>query len=232
MRRWGEGAGGGGGQWRLLAAGTSPPPPLRSVFYYSTSFFDDAGINGQVGTVLAGAINVLSTGVSIPLIERYGRRPLILLAEGGMLLSIAVLTAALLGKAADASLAGALGPVAIVGVLAFVTLFEFGLGAIPWSIGGELFPGESKGAAMALAATANWFANTAVGVLFPTIAKGLGNYSFLPFAAWLAIAFAFTLRYVPETKGKTPAQLMAEINGGAAVGADDQDDAYAGLLAP
>jgi len=184
--------------------------------------------------VLAGAINVLSTGASIPLIERFGRRPLILAAELGMLLSIAVLTGALLGKSADASLAGALGPVVIVGVLAFVTFFEVGLGAIPWSIGGEIFPGESKGAAMALAATANWYANTAVGVLFPTIAKGLGkNLSFLPFAAWLAVALAFTLRFVPETKGKTPAQLMAEINGGAAAAdAEEGEEAYASLLAP
>jgi MFS family permease len=209
-----------------------PFPPPR-VFYYSTSFFNDAGMNGQIGTVLTGLINVISTGISIPLIEKFGRRPLILLAESGMLVSIAVLTGALLGKSADAALASYLGPVAIIGVLFFVTFFEFGLGAIPWSIAAEIFPGESRGAAMAIAATFNWFANTLVAVLFPIIAKTLGNLSFLPFAAWLTFGLIFTIAYVPETRGKEPAQLIREINSSkrsSKTTADDEEELTSGLL--
>jgi hypothetical protein len=159
-------------------------------------------------------VNVISTGAAIPLIEMLGRRPLILAAEGGMLASIAIITGALIAKSAQASLAAILGPIAIVGVMIFVTFFEVGLGAIPWSIGAEIFPGESRGAAMSFAAMVNWTATSVVGIVFPTFQKFLGNYSFIPFAAWLGIALIFTLAYVPETKGKEPQQLLNEINKG------------------
>ena len=145
-----------------------------------------------------------------------------------MLVSIAVMTAALLGKSSDAALAPILGPVAIIGVLFFVTFFEFGLGAIPWSIAAEIFPGESRAAAMGIAATFNWVANTLIAVLFPVIAKALGNLSFLPFAAWLLFALVFTYMYIPETKGKTPEQLLREINKGKKV--EEVDESRAGLL--
>ena len=117
-----------------------------------------------------------------------------------------------------------LGPIAIVGVLSFVTFFEVGLGAIPWSIGAELFPEDSRGSAMALAATANWFANTLVGVIFPFMQSTLGNLSFVPFAAWLGGALLFTLLRVPETKGKTPQQLIKELNSGRAELAADEEE--------
>ena len=197
---------------------------INAVFYYSTSFFDDAGVNGQLGTVLTGAINVVSTAAAIPLIESLGRRPLILAGEAGMLVSAVVVTAALVVKGGSPALAATLGPVAIVGVLAFVTFFEVGLGAIPWSIGAELFPEDSRGSAMAIAATANWAANTLVGILFPFMQGALGNLSFLPFAVWLGGALLFTLVRVPETNGKTPQELIRELNKGAAPLGDDADE--------
>ena len=184
------------------------------VFYYSTQFFDDAGIDGKVGTILAGAVNVVATALSIPLIEKLGRRPLILVGEGGMLLSAVVLTAALVAKSASPSLSSTLGPVAIAAVLIFVAFFEIGLGAIPWSIGAELFPENSRGSAMALASVANWSAATLVGFIFPFMQSALGNYSFVPFAVWLAAAMVFTLARVPETKGKSPQELVRELNRG------------------
>lgn len=202
---------------------------INAVFYYSTQFFEDAGIDGKLGTVLAGAVNVVATGAAIPLIEYFGRKPLILAGEGGMLASVAVIVAALVAKTAQASLAPVLGPVAIVGVLFFVTFFEVGLGAIPWSIGAELFPEDSRGSAMAIAAAFNWGANTVVGIVFPLMQTALGNYSFLPFAAWLGVALVYTVARVPETKGKSPAELQRELNAGLEVGAGG-DEAAEGLL--
>lgn len=187
---------------------------INAVFYYSNKFFADAGINGTLGTVLAGAVNVVATAISIPLIERAGRKPLILLAMGGMLTSAVGLTVALLVKSAHADLASTLGPIAIVMVLLFVSFFEFGLGAIPWSIGGELFPEDGRATAMGVAAAANWTANTAVGIAFPFIQSALGNFSFVPFAVWLGGAFVFTLWKVPETKGRTPQELLRQLSGG------------------
>ena len=61
---------------------------------------------------------------------------------------------------------------------------------------------------MSVAAAANWLANTTVGLLFPYIQEALGNYSFIPFAVWLAVGLAFTIIMVPETKGRSPAELL------------------------
>ena len=167
------------------------------------------------GTLAAGAVNLLATALAVPLIERLGRRPLILAGIGGMGLSTAGLVTALLLKPSYPNDSVLLGYIAIVFVLLAVSFFEIGLGAIPWSIGGELFPAESKGAAMALGAVVNWTATTMVGLFFPLMQKSLPNgLSFAPFAACLALSFVFCWKYVPETKGKNAQQLLMEMNGG------------------
>ncbi len=73
----------------------------------------------------------------------------------------------------------------------------------------------------AVAAAFNWVANTLVALYFRDINNALGNYSFLPFCGWLAIAFVFTLIYVPETKGKSPAELLRWFNKGFSAVSDD-----------
>ncbi len=186
----------------------------------------DANVNGTAGTIGAGAVNLLSTMLAIALIERMGRKPLVLTGIGGMGLSTVGLIVALQVKASHPGLSTLLGYVAIVFVLLFVAFFEVGLGAIPWAIGGEIFPTESRGAAMALAAAVNWVCTTLVGVLFPILNKALPNgLSFLPFAATLGVGFLFAVAYVPETKGKTPAEIVAAMNGGyAAVGGGEEEE--------
>ncbi len=168
-----------------------------------------------MGTIGAGAVNLLATMLAISLIERMGRKPLVLTGIGGMGLSTVGLIVTLQVKAGHPDSATLLGYIAIVFVLCFVAFFEVGLGAIPWAIGGEIFPTESRGAAMALAAAVNWVCTMLVGVLFPILNKALPNgLSFLPFAATLGLGFVFAVAYVPETKGKTPAEIVAGMNGG------------------
>jgi MFS family permease len=198
---------------------------INAVFFYSTSFFEAAVADPHAaagaapsdhsqsvatwGTIATGFINVLATAASIPLIERAGRKPLLLWACGGMLACALSLTGVLVAKDALPAFANVFGALSIVFVLIYVCFFEVGLGAIPWSIGGELFPEDSRATAMGFAAGANWLGTTIVGVAFPYLQELLGNYSFLPFAAWLALGLAFTVVYVPETKGRTPAELLA-----------------------
>jgi sugar porter (SP) family MFS transporter len=125
---------------------------INAVFFYSTSFFqaafpDNSSI-GTIGTIAVGAINVLATAASIPLIERAGRKPLLLWAIGGMLVMALALTGSLIAKDKDPSLSGPLSVLSIIFVNLYVCFFEVGLGAIPWSIGGELFPEEPRATAM------------------------------------------------------------------------------------
>lgn len=188
---------------------------INAVFFYSTSFFKAAGVsNPTVGTVLAGAINLISTAAAIPLIEKAGRRPLLLTAIVGMIAFSVALTVALVEKDSHPEAASELGSFSVACVMLYICFFEVGLGAIPWSIGAELFPEEPRATAMSLAAAANWVANTLVGLFFPYMQKGLGNYSFMPFVGWLSGALLFTLVYVPETKGKSPTELLRWFRGG------------------
>jgi len=194
---------------------------INAVFFYSTSFFEDAvsspgdttvSARAQTvatwGTIATGAINVIATAASIPLIERAGRKPLLLWAIGGMLVCALLLTGVLAAKTQAPAYSQTFGWLSIVFVLIYVVFFEVGLGAIPWSIGGEMFPEDSRATAMSAAAACNWAGTTAVGFFFPILQEALGNYSFVPFAAWLLGGFVFVLFMVPETKNKTPAELL------------------------
>jgi hypothetical protein len=92
-----------------------------------------------------------------------------------------------------------------------VVFFELGMGSIPWLIGGEMLPEAPRATAMGVAAAVNWVFTTVIGLGFPPVSKALGNYAFVPFAAVLVVTFIFTLNWVPETKGRTPEQVLAWI---------------------
>jgi len=185
---------------------------INAVFFFSTSFFTDAGIkDSNAGTCLIGAINVLSTGVAVVLVERAGRRRLLTWGCIGMLFSAVLLTVCLVVKQhASEHNQKSLGYLSILFVMIFVSFFELGPGPIPWAIGGEIFPEAPRATAMSFCAANNWFANTLIALFFNSVQKALGNYSFVPFAVVLAVGTVFVIKYVPETKGRTLAEIQAE----------------------
>lgn len=114
-------------------------------------------------------------------------------------------------KAAGKGGADAEGYSIVVLILAYVVFFELGMGSIPWLIGGEMLPEAPRATAMGVAAAVNWVFTTVIGLGFPPVSKALGNYAFVPFAGVLVVTFFFTLKWVPETKGRTPEQVLAWI---------------------
>jgi len=205
---------------------------INAVFFYSTDFFAAAGLSNPVlGTLLASGVNVLATAATLPLIDKMGRRPLLLWGVAGMGVSCVVITVAMVGLGAQAAAAAEqellLSPeamlgemqastssspffsvLAVLGVLSFVSFFEVGLGAIPWLLGGEIFSAEAKDAAMGFASGCNWFANFGVGLFFPSLNQALGALSFLPFALVLGLTFVAAHALLPETKGRTPKEVV------------------------
>jgi MFS family permease len=158
-------------------------------------------------------VNVLATGLSIYLIERTGRRPLLLLSTGGMMLSCIGLTFALqsnLPSSSGADPPAWVGMLSIGMVLVFVAFFEIGLGPIPWLIGAEIYPRAVRTQAMGVSSMINWLSNFAVGLSFPTMALWLGPMAFVPFAVVLAIALVLEWIYVPETQGKSLEEIQEE----------------------
>lgn len=196
---------------------------INAVFFYSNKFFADAGVSDpDTGTLLASGVNVVATLLSVWLIERAGRKKLLLVGSGGMLLFAVALTITLVIKSHHADLTSSLGVLSVVFVLLYVTMFELGLGAIPWMIGGEMLPEAPRATAMAIAAAFNWIFTTFIGLIFPTMQSNLGDFSFVPFAGCLIATLLFTIAFVPETAGRTPQQVLEAIHGRTALGGDEE----------
>jgi len=173
------------------------------VFYYSGLFFDGVIDNPLVGTTLIGAINVVATYVALLLMDRCGRRTLIMWSSAGMFCSCVVIVLALLGYFSKM--------VAIGAVASYVSFFEIGLGPIPWLIVAEMFEGKYVTVAMSISCQLNWSCNFFVGLLFPYVNESLGPYSFGPFAVVLLLTFLYAWIWLPETQGTTPAELQAAL---------------------
>ena len=183
---------------------------INTVIYYAPTIFKFAGLSSTSGAILAsvgvGVINVVFTLVAMQLMDRVGRRPLLLVSLAGMALSLAVLGLAF----ALPQLSGILGWIAVGSLMIYVGSFAVGLGPVFWLMLSEIYPLRIRGRAMSVGTIANWSANLIVAVSFLTLTQLLGKagafwlFGVVSIGAWL---FAFFL--VPETKGKTLEQIEA-----------------------
>ena len=155
---------------------------------------------------------VTMTIVTIPLMDKLGRRTIHFVGIIGMIICSILITIALNISTLDSVDCNAIdsgsssetdgaGVFAIVATLAFVVFFAFGPGSIPWLITGELFTQAPRSAAIAVATFVNWSGNLAVGLIFPHMQEAITDFSFLPFTILLVILFALLYFYLPETKG-------------------------------
>ncbi|XP_052130290.1 glucose transporter type 1 isoform X2 [Frankliniella occidentalis] len=180
---------------------------INAVFYYSTELFISSGLTGEsakFATIGIGVIMFFMTLVSIPMMDKTGRRTLHLYGLGGMFIFSIFITISFLIKMIDW-----MSYLSVVSTLGFVVFFAVGPGSIPWMITAELFSQGPRPAAMSIAVLVNWMANFLVGIVFPTMKTHLENYTFLPFSVLLAIFWIFTYRQVPETKNKTFEEISA-----------------------
>lgn len=181
---------------------------INAVFYYSTSLFTSSDLteeSAKYATIGIGAIMVGMTLVSIPLMDRTGRRTLHLYGLGGMFIFSIFITISFLIK----EMIDWMSYLSVVSTLSFVVFFAVGPGSIPWMITAELFSQGPRPAAMSIAVLVNWMANFVVGIGFPSMKSALENYTFLPFSVFLAIFWIFTYKKVPETKNKTFEEILA-----------------------
>jgi len=178
---------------------------INAVFYYSTSFFNGVIDNPLLGTVIVAAVNVAATWLAQILMDRCFRRTLLLWSAGGMILSLVILTAALMQVVPNY--------MALVSVISYVAFFEIGLGPIPWLIVAEMFDAKYVATAQSLVCQINWVCNFIIGVAFPSLNAALGVWTFVPFAIVLVFAFIFTALYLPETLNRSVDEIQQLING-------------------
>ena len=178
---------------------------MVAIFYYSTSFFESAGIDpdsAQYATIGVGAILVTMTLVTIPLMDRLGRRTLHLTGLAGIVVCSIMITVALNYNTNEA-----VGIFLIVATLSFVVFFALGPGSIPWMAAGELFTQGPRAAAISVCVFVNWLGNLVVSLVFPQLQISLSEFSFLPFSIITAILFVILFFYFPETKNRTANEL-------------------------
>ncbi|XP_045690076.1 solute carrier family 2, facilitated glucose transporter member 9 isoform X1 [Phyllostomus hastatus] len=179
---------------------------LNAIWFYTNSIFGKAGIppgNIPYITLSTGGIETLAAIFSGLVIERLGRRPLLIGGFGLMTLFFGILTATLTLQ----DRASWIPYLSIFCILAIIASFCSGPGGIPFILTGELFQQAQRPAAFIVAGTVNWLSNFAVGLLFPFIQKGLGTYCFLVFAAICSAGALYLYFVLPETKNRTHAEI-------------------------
>ncbi|GBP68758.1 Solute carrier family 2, facilitated glucose transporter member 3 [Eumeta japonica] len=184
---------------------------INAVFYYSHTIFEEAQLSkssSQYATIACGFINVCTALLMLHLLPRCGRRPLLLIS----IFSASVILACLAISIRLMHLASWMPYMCMITVLAYVLVYGFGLGPIPYFIASEIFEVAPRSAGMAWGSLANWGGNFLVGMFFPSLLDAIGPYSFLVFAIITAALFVFQKIYFPETYGRTPTQVMQLCN--------------------
>ena len=177
---------------------------INTVIYYAPMIFEFTGAKSASASILAtigvGVVNVAMTVVALLLVDRVGRRPLLLIGLTGMIIGLGVLGLAFQLP----SLSGSLGWIAEISLMLYVGAFAIGLGPVFWLLISEIYPLKIRGVAMSVATSANWGANLFVALTFLTLIQATGRsstfwiYGLVGIGAWL-----FTWFYVPETKGRS-----------------------------
>jgi len=188
---------------------------INTVIYYAPTIFEFAGFKTAGFSILAtvgvGIVNVAFTLLAIRLMDRVGRRPLLLGGVAGQTVGLVILGLAFQMH----QLARFIGYLAVASLAIYVASFAIGLGPVFWLMISEIYPLKVRGAAMSMATVANWGVNLAVAVTFLTLVGAVGRpgtfwiYAGIGIAAWLFFYFL-----VPETKGKTLEEIEAHWHAG------------------
>ncbi len=185
---------------------------INTVIYYAPTIFQNAGFRSASASIAAtagvGTVNLIVTIIAAFLVDRLGRRPLLLISLAGMVLSLMVLGVAFIFS--HGAKGGFLGTLTVISLMSYIAAFAIGMGPVFWLLISEIYPLNVRGTAMSLATVANWTANFLVAVTFLSFVNVLGQGgTFLMYAVVGVLAWIFTLRLVPETKGKTLEEIQA-----------------------
>ncbi len=209
---------GSGGDWRSLFRGRNLPvmiltaglfafanlSGIDAILYYAPTIFSSVGFGGALGPILAtvgvGTVNVLATVAAMGLIDRLGRRPLLIGGLVPMALSLIVLSLALMaGQGADWA-----NMLAVLCLCVFVMAFAVSMGPLPYVLMAELFPLSLRGPGMGIASAAAWGVNVLVSLTFLILVEALGVALVFGLYGLVSVAaLLFVLALVPETRGRT-----------------------------
>jgi sugar porter (SP) family MFS transporter len=180
---------------------------INVIFYYSNVLWQAVGFGESqafVITVITSVTNIATTLIAIALIDRIGRKPLLLIGSIGMAVTLGTM-AIIFGTApvlnGQPHLEGAAGPIALVAANLFVVAFGMSWGPVVWVLLGEMFPNRIRAAALGLAAAAQWVANCLITATFPKLGEISLSLAYGFYAVCAVLSLLFVWRWVEETKG-------------------------------
>jgi SP family galactose:H+ symporter-like MFS transporter len=172
--------------------------------------FNNPTSQGRATLSAVGAVNVVATLVAGLWVDRFARKPLLLIGSAGICVGLLIVAGAFfeLQKVTSSEHAArapaSAGILALIGLVIFIASFAFSLGPVVWTVINEVFPARVRGRGVALATAVNWFAAWAVAQTFLTLVNTITTEgTFLLFAGFCVVTFVSVRWFLPETKGKT-----------------------------
>jgi len=184
---------------------------INAVLYYGADIFEKALGFGKddvlAQQILLAGVNLVFTFVAMFSVDKFGRKPLVIIGSIGMIIGFLLLGFSLKNDA--------VGVVSLIGVLLFIASFAMSMGPVVWVVLSEMFPNRIRSVAMSVAVAAQWGANYIVSQSFPVVMESElnenafwnGSLPYFIFIGFMIISIIFILKYIPETKGKSLEEL-------------------------
>ncbi len=185
---------------------------INVIFYYGATLWQLGGFSESDAlliNIVSGAVSIAACVLTIAIIDKVGRKPLLLVGSAGMAITLGAMVYAFSNGTLDAAhqlhLSPDIGKIALIAANLYVIFFNVSWGPVMWVMLGEMFPNQIRGSGLAVAGLMQWGANFAISSSFPVMAAspqiGLTK-SYMFYAICAAISFFFVLKFVHETRGK------------------------------
>ena len=182
---------------------------INVIFYYGATLWQLAGFSENDSlliNIVSGAVSIAACFVTIAVIDKIGRKPLLLIGSAGMAVTLFVMVYGFSHGSLDAEgslvLSKELGMLAVVAANLYVIFFNVSWGPVMWVMLGEMFPNQIRGSALAVAGFFQWFANFLVAFSFPAMAAWSLTGSYVFYGVCAVISFFLVQKFIVETKGK------------------------------
>ena len=171
---------------------------INVVLYYAPRIFENMGATGDTSmlqTVIMGTVNIIFTLVAIFTVDKFGRKPLLIIGSAGMMIGMLALSML--------SFTDSIGLAALIFIIIYTASFMMSWGPICWVLISEIFPNTIRGKAVAIAVAAQWISNFLVSSTFPSLSTWSVGGTYMIYAIFALLSAIFVWKWVPETKGKT-----------------------------
>jgi SP family arabinose:H+ symporter-like MFS transporter len=179
---------------------------INAILYYMNDIFIQAGfskVSGDLQAVAIGGTNLLFTMIAVSVIDRVGRKTLLLIGSVGTAVSLAGVAYIFFTHQHQGLLVWLL--------VGFIAFFAFSQGAVIWVYIGEVFPNQVRAKGQSLGSFSHWFMNGVISLIFPLMAASSGAYPFVFFSAMMVLQFLVVVFFYPETKGVSLEEMQRKL---------------------